>query len=158
MLTTTSILTSFAPFMEAVVHNTQDDFVWVHTDAHDELIPCKLLQTSAENPLLFENGDGALVLFNPEQEFGYILGKVRTPSMLKPTETRKPFSIQDLNHKRILLNGEEIEIKAEQKIRLECGQSSLEMDHEGQITLRGVDITTRAKRNNKIRGGQIALN
>jgi hypothetical protein len=53
---------------------------------------------------------------------------------------------------------QELNLRAEQSIELTCGQSSLSMDKEGKIVLRGADITMRAYGANKIKGATIRLN
>jgi len=51
-----------------------------------------------------------------------------------------------------------LRLAAEQEIALSCGKSSLTMHRDGRIVLRGVELVSRAQRNNKIQGGAVLLN
>jgi hypothetical protein len=51
-----------------------------------------------------------------------------------------------------------LRFEAEREISLACGKSSLTMDRDGRIVLRGVEVTSRASRTNKIKGGTVLLN
>ena len=49
-------------------------------------------------------------------------------------------------------------LRAEEEITLVCGKSSLSLARNGRITLRGVEIVSRASGSNKIRGASVSIN
>jgi hypothetical protein len=49
-------------------------------------------------------------------------------------------------------------VRAEKELVLECGESSLTMTAEGKVLLKGVDVTSRARRSQRIRGGSVHIN
>jgi hypothetical protein len=51
-----------------------------------------------------------------------------------------------------------VEISAEDEIVLTCGEASLVMRKNGRILLRGVQIESRAKGLNRVKGGTVAIN
>ena len=51
-----------------------------------------------------------------------------------------------------------IEIEADECIDIQCGKASIRLSSDGRIAINGVDITSRAIKNHKIRGGQVEIN
>ena len=64
------------------------------------------------------------------------------------------------NHVAVEMKREEeiLKIRAETEIHICCGESSIQMNKNGKIEIRGNDILSQAARNNRIRGGSIGLN
>jgi hypothetical protein len=56
------------------------------------------------------------------------------------------------------INGETLTLAAQQRITLRCGQSSLVMNADGTIEIRGTELLSRASGQNAIRGASISLN
>lgn len=56
------------------------------------------------------------------------------------------------------LNADFINIEGNDEIQFNCGKSSLSLKKNGQIIIKGEDITNRARSNNKIRGGSVKIN
>ena len=59
---------------------------------------------------------------------------------------------------KILSDGKSEIITAEKELLLQCGESSILLKENGKIVIKGLDIISRARRNNKIRGGSVRLN
>lgn len=55
-------------------------------------------------------------------------------------------------------DGRRLELAAEDEIVLTCGESSLVMRRNGRVLLRGVQVETRAKGLNRVKGGTVAIN
>ncbi len=49
-------------------------------------------------------------------------------------------------------------LKAQESIILECGRSSLEMQSDGSVRLKGVTVTTQAYGSNRVKGAAVKIN
>ena len=49
-------------------------------------------------------------------------------------------------------------LTADERIELRCGKSTIIMEKDGRITIRGTNVTSHASAANRIRGGSIDLN
>jgi hypothetical protein len=56
------------------------------------------------------------------------------------------------------IDGESVILEAESEIVLRCGRGSLTLTADGRIVLKGVEITSRALRQHKIKGGTVNIN
>ncbi|HEU0068730.1 MAG TPA: DUF6484 domain-containing protein [Nitrospiraceae bacterium] len=56
------------------------------------------------------------------------------------------------------VDGQRVEIVAEQELVLRCGKASLTLCRNGKIVIRGEEIVSRANGANRIQGGSIQLN
>jgi hypothetical protein len=57
-----------------------------------------------------------------------------------------------------IVDGNRVVLRGSMEIILECGQSSLVLQKDGKIVLKGVEIVSRASRTNKIRGACVKIN
>jgi hypothetical protein len=89
-----------------------------------------------EVALLFENGDPRRPL---------IVGKIVDPAIQKA----------DAN---IVRDGELVSITANHRLELRCGKSTIIMEKDGHITIRGTYLVSHASAANRIRGGSVNLN
>jgi hypothetical protein len=88
----------------------------------------------SEVALLFQEGD-------PRQPL--IVGRIVKPGAFAP---------------QVLRDGESVKITAKERIELRCGKSTIIMDEDGRITIRGAHIVSHASGAQHIRGGSINLN
>lgn len=58
----------------------------------------------------------------------------------------------------VVVDGARLVLRADREIVLECGQSSLILQKDGRVVLKGVEIVSRASRTNKIRGACVKIN
>lgn len=65
-------------------------------------------------------------------------------------ESRKPLVAS--------LDGERVVLEADNEIVLKCGASSLTLRRDGKVVIQGVEVVSRARRANKIRGGSVKIN
>ena len=49
-------------------------------------------------------------------------------------------------------------VQATDRLELRCGEASICLRSDGKIKIRGVDVTTRARRTQRIRGGTVLIN
>jgi hypothetical protein len=56
------------------------------------------------------------------------------------------------------VDGKRVELDARDEIVLRCGQASITLRRNGRISIRGVDVETRAVGMNRIRGGAVDIN
>lgn len=90
----------------------------------------------AEVALLFEDGDRKRPL---------IVGRLVEPAR----DDAAPVVVAD---------GKMLRLVAKERIELRVGKSSLIMEADGHITIRGTDLVSHASRSNRIRGGSVNLN
>ncbi|TPO11130.1 DUF6484 domain-containing protein [Mesorhizobium sp. B1-1-5] len=86
--------------------------------------------------LLFEGGDPGKPL---------IMGRIVEPARKVPSP-------------QILRDGETVRIVGEERIELRCGKSTIILEKDGRITIRGTYVTSHARVSNRIRGGSVNLN
>jgi Domain of unknown function (DUF6484) len=94
------------------------------------------LERTAESVLLvFENGDRKLPI---------IVGVIRDRAVELSAAHTDP--------------GDEFVLEARKNILLVCGKSSIRLQKDGRIILKGVKILSRASESNKIRGASVEIN
>ncbi|MBN9550178.1 MAG: hypothetical protein J0H31_15175 [Alphaproteobacteria bacterium] len=89
-----------------------------------------------EVALLFQDGDAGRPL---------IVGRIVEP-------VRGPTAPQ------VVRDGKAVTIVGEERIELRCGKSTIIMEKDGRITIRGTYVTSHARVSNRIRGGSVNLN
>lgn len=107
-----------------------------HAIAARSLARLAATDVGAEVALLFEDGDRARPL---------VVGKLVEPAR----DDAAPVVVAD---------GQMLRLVAKERIELRVGKSSLIMEADGHITLRGTDLVSHASRSNRIRGGSVNLN
>ncbi len=60
--------------------------------------------------------------------------------------------------REVVVDGRRISFDAREQITLTCGEAQIEMRSDGRITIRGVDVVSRAARTNRIKGGYVRIN
>jgi hypothetical protein len=94
------------------------------------------LERTAKSVLLvFENGDPRLPI---------IVGMIRDRAVELSVAHTDP--------------GDEFVLEARKNILLVCGKSSIRLQKDGRIILKGVKILSRASESNKIRGASVEIN
>lgn len=107
----------------------------------DRAVPARSLRTLAaadtgsEVALMFEDGDAARPL---------VVGRI-----VDPVRSDAPDVIRD---------GQTVKVTAEERLELRVGKSSIVLEADGRITIRGTNVTSQASRANRLRGGSIQLN
>jgi len=108
----------------------------------EEAIPARSLarlsagDVGAEVALLFEEGDRMRPL---------VVGRLVEPAR----DDAAPLVVAD---------GQMLRLTAKERIELRVGRSSIVMEADGHITIRGTDLVSHAARSNRIRGGSVNLN
>jgi len=108
----------------------------------EEAIPARSLarlgagDVGAEVALLFEEGDRMRPL---------IVGRLVEPA-------------RDDTAPLVVADGQMLRLTAKERIELRVGRSSIVMEADGHITIRGTDLVSHAARSNRIRGGSVNLN
>ena len=96
--------------------------------------------------LIFENGDPSLPV---------VIGWVH--DTLFPADASMPAPETD-GPKEVVVDGDILRLDAKEAITLCCGESAVVLKKNGQVVVRGVEITNRATRTNKIKGGSVRIN
>lgn len=132
-----------------IIEISSDGQIWVENDPDGLSIPCYFLRTSTAPLPELKALDLALYAIDEMGTKGYVLGVIQKyiPEAEKPIKVVLSQNPKD----EILLN-------ASEKIELHCGKSTLTMEKDGRIIVRGANITTRAKGTNKIKGGSVQIN
>ena len=99
-------------------------------------------------------GKSVLVTFeNSDPSLPVIIGFVRD-SLFPEVETELDVPAPD----EVVLDGEKLCLDAKEEITLRCGQSAIILKKDGRVVVKGVEITNRALRTNKIKGGTVRIN
>ena len=112
------------------------------TNPKDHAIPARSLaklssdDVGCEVALLFEDGERGRPL---------IVGRIVDPAREAPEPT-------------LIRDGENVKVTAKDRIELRCGKSSIIMEADGHITIRGSYLVNHASAANRIRGGSVNIN
>jgi hypothetical protein len=141
---TSDVLGSLERGIVSEIHETGEVSIEVKVGEH-RLILCDFLETSDQPRVSLQVGDLVLFLLpRTSEEKGCVLGRIgryREPE--KEIKKKAP---------------ENLVVEAKKQLDLKCGQSSIVMRRDGKLVLKGVDVVSRAKRNNKIKGGSVNIN
>lgn len=58
----------------------------------------------------------------------------------------------------VLVDGKRVELVANEELTLRCGDACISLMKDGRVIVRGVQVETRAKGANRIRGGTVEIN
>lgn len=108
-------------------------------------ILCGFLETSDQPTMSLEPGD-AVLLFLPKtlEEKGCVLGRIG--------RYRRPEKESEGSERQHVV------IEAKKELTLKCGESSIAMRRGGKVLVKAIDVVSRAKRTNKIKGGSVRIN
>lgn len=107
---------------------------------------CHQLETTASLPILAE-GDRVLVWQQPGCDYGVILGRIAFPR----TEATEPGPTPVAEPREVI-------ISASERLVLRCGEGEIVLRGDGKVIIRGTDLVAKAKRANRIKGGQVVIN
>jgi hypothetical protein len=97
--------------------------------------------------LIFENGNPRLPI---------IAGFVHETLYSKSDEIS--FPTHHSNPKELIIDRKRIVFNAYEQVVIRCGKCSINLQKSGKTTIKGVQITSRASRSNKIRGASVNIN
>ena len=97
--------------------------------------------------LVFENGDPSLPI---------IVGLIR--DTLRPEPALPEFKLDVGRNRDVLVDGRRLVLDAQQEILLRCGKSTILLQRDGKVLIRGAHLVSRSSGPNKIKGGSISLN
>ena len=86
-----------------------------------------------------------------------IVGLLHEQLFTSPGHDQAP-SHRSAEYSHHQLNADFINIEGHDEIQFNCGKSSLSLKKNGQIIIKGDNITNRARGSNKIRGGSVKIN
>jgi hypothetical protein len=97
--------------------------------------------------LFFENGDRSLPI---------VVGMIR--EALRPEPAVPEFKLEVGKNRDVLVDGRRLVLDAQQEILLRCGKSTILLQRDGKVVIRGAHLVSRSSGPNKIKGGSISLN
>lgn len=112
---------------------------------HDDktAVPARVMTPPGAAPGRATAGASVVVMLDPTGA-PVILGELRPIGTAPKPEAR--------------VDGRRVELVADEEIVLKCGEASLVLRKNGRVVLRGVQVETRAKGLNRIKGGTVAIN
>jgi hypothetical protein len=97
--------------------------------------------------LAFEDGEPSLPIV-----VGFVRNTLFSPSL-------KSKVLRDVERpEEAVMDGRTVRLDAKEEIALCCGQSAILLKKDGRVVIKGVEITNRAVRSNKIKGGKVQIN
>ena len=97
--------------------------------------------------LWFENGDPALPV---------VMGVVRDDTRAEPAPAQVKLDL-DAN-REVLIDGQRLVFEAREEVVLRCGKSTIALQRDGKVLVRGTHVVSRSSGPNKIKGSSIDLN
>jgi len=137
-------LDAYSPIDRAVVVEmleTGEILVELNEDKSRRIL-CDFLETADRSTISLQPGDPVLMLLpkTPEDK-GCVLGRIGR--YRSPEKKKEP---------------DNLVIEAKRQLDLKCGKSSVVLRRDGKLVVKAVDVVSRAKRNNKIKGGSVQIN
>lgn len=111
--------------------------VLVRTESGTEVL-CDWLETGSVALLPLNPGDQLIALFSLTLDQGVVLGRVGRYHPAKPLPT--------------------VTIEAGESLSLKCGETSIDLRADGNVLVRGENVTLRAKGTQRIRAGTVSIN
>lgn len=102
---------------------------------------CAWLETGVNATVDLSVGDWLLMLPPVGQQFGVVLGRIGL--------YKAPQSVALQSH---------VSIEATEGLSLKCGNASIDLRADGQVLIKGEDVTLRAKGTQTIRAGNVSIN
>lgn len=135
-----------------IVAFSVDGEIKVESQADDLPISCEFLQMAAGSPPELCPGDAVLYAMDEMALRGYVIGVIQKyhPEGRKVTANA---IIPDPEQKI-----REIRLTAEEKLELSCGKSSLTLNEDGKIVIKGTNLLSRSSGPNRIIGASVAIN
>jgi hypothetical protein len=97
--------------------------------------------------LVFESGD-------PNRPI--IVGLLREE--LRPEPSRPEVSLDLGKNRDVVIDGQRLVFDAKREVLLRCGKSTILLQRDGKVLIRGTHLVSRASGPNRIKGGSISLN
>ncbi|MCO8121113.1 hypothetical protein NHH03_05135 [Stieleria sp. TO1_6] len=124
-------------------------------DESDDVQPFRsdVLQSAFGRDVKLNVGDMVLAL-SPltRQDCGCVLGLIgRYKEPVPPVSSLSTSLSNDPTPRQVV-------IEATDELTLKCGDCSVDLRKDGKLMIRGVDVLTRAKRTQRIKGGSVAIN
>ena len=113
----------------------------------DEAQPCRFATPLTRAAL----GRNVLLMPDPVTGAPVITGVVHDRIEAAP-------AVQADSTYKMVVDGEELTIVATKKLSLVCGKASVTLDCEGIVDIRGMDISSRAARQNRLKGASVSVN
>lgn len=126
--------------------------ILVKSDCEGFEVCCEFLRTSAGPPPKFDRDYSVLFVVNESQNRGYILGLIEK---YLPEDDKKLPEVESPSQNE---DTKEIKLNATEMVELRCGESSLTMNKDGKIVLKGSTIVSRASGVNKVKGSTVRIN
>jgi len=97
--------------------------------------------------LAFENGDPSLPI---------IVGLVR--ETVRPKGAVVEVKVDVGRNRDVLIDGRRLVLDAQEEVVLRCGKSTIVLQRDGKVLVRGTHLVSRSSGPNKIKGSSINLN
>jgi hypothetical protein len=94
----------------------------------------------------------AVVFAEGQPDRPLVLGVLRGPAPVTPRTDQPSRSVC------VRADGERILLTADREIVLRCGKSSITLTADGNVSIRGAYVLSRASGTNRIRGGNVQIN
>ena len=120
-----------------------EEAVLVACGPGDEIVACDVLEPRAAGARPLAEGDAVLVVV-PEGNGGrgVVLGRLLRPAATGAVEAPP----------------DEIVLEARKGLTLKVGEGSITLREDGKVVVRGRDLVSHARRQNRIRGGSVSIN
>ena len=111
---------------------------------------------SAGNPESLIGASVLVVLENGDPSLPIVVGVIR--AALRPKAALPEFKLDVGKNRDVLVDGHRLVFDAQQEILLRCGKSTILLQRDGKVLIRGAHLVSRSSGPNKIKGGSISLN
>lgn len=116
----------------------------VANEAPCRTFACDRLESGETLRAPYRPGDRVLLLLpTTADEPGCVLGRVGLP---------EPGEVAELG------GLEETIVRARGRLTLQCGEASITLSEDGKVLIKGVDVVSRAKGSNRVKGGSVRIN
>jgi phage baseplate assembly protein gpV len=169
MLDIENVITQTLIIKNGTVAGFKEEGVYlVETDADRTMIPAYVLQITQGAIPAINIGDQVLMIMDSNHVQGYIIGVINSFKENKKKEVQEKDTLNypdemvelDMPKKldKVCVNGKRIFIEADEELHLQCGKSSILINRQGKIVIRGTNLISRSSGPNKIKGASVNIN
>jgi hypothetical protein len=146
-----------------IVGFNQHGAIIIEPENSSTTVSCYCLRTGQGPFPKFALNDLVAITVQEKGQEGYILGLIEPYLTCTGEEASESSSHNEYLHfekhsKTVTINGNFIRLQAAEETTIVCGKSTICLNRDGRVTIRGEKLISRSSGSNKIKGASVMIN